>query len=145
MSEVEEKVRSVLDGSQTLYLSTAAASGEPWAAGAFFAPSDLFTLGLVLELTGKTLANIKTNRRAAVIVSSGSPFDVFLQGLADVEIVDDEAGREDVKQALLSRAPQIEPFFGIPLEAVRLRLRSWRATDVPAGWLPGKELQAPGS
>lgn len=50
-----------------------------------------------------------------------------------------------MKQALLSRAPQIKPFFGIPLEAVRLRLRSWRTTDVPAGWLPGKELQAPGS
>jgi hypothetical protein len=46
------------------------------------------------------------------------------------------------KAALLAKAPQIEPFLAAPLEAVRLHVRCWRATDVANGWLPGKTLEA---
>jgi|GEM_PF-3992727 len=142
MSEVEEKVRNVLEGSSSLFLSTTA-SDEPWVAGAFFAEVDLLTLVMVLELHGKSLTNIRSNPRAAVVVSSGSPFEPYLQGAADVVIVDDDQELEGVKRALLKKAPQIEPFFAAPLAAVRLHMRMWRATDVVNGWLPGKELKAP--
>ncbi len=139
-SEIEEKIRAILERLPSLYLSTAA-SDEPWVAGGFFAESDLFTLNMALELTGKTLSNIKANPRVAVVVSSGSPFEPFLQGAAVASVVSDGQEREAVKRALLTKAPQTEPFFEYPFEAVRLRVTSWRVTDVVNGWLPGKELK----
>jgi hypothetical protein len=98
---------------------------------------------MVLESGGKTLSNIKANPRVALVVSSGSPFEPFLQGSADVVLIPDERKVEDVKNALRNKAPQIEPFFGAPLEAVRLSVRRWRVTDVVNGWLPGREVEAP--
>lgn len=141
MSEVETKVRNVLAERPSLFLATS--GDEPWVAGGFFAESDPFTLSMVLESGGTTLTNIKANPRVALVVSSGSPFEPFLQGSADVSLVDDPAETEEIKTSLLGKAPEIEPFFGAPLQAVRLHVRRWRATDVTNGWLPGKVLEAP--
>ena len=143
MSEVEAKVRDVLGALPSLFLATS--GDEPWVAGGFFAESDPFTLSMVLETGGTTLANIKANPRVAVVVSSGSPFEPFLQGSADVTLVEDPGETEEIKKALLAKAPQVEPFFGAPIQAVRLHVRCWRATDVTSGWLPGKVLEAPTS
>jgi len=141
-SEVEAVVRSLLT-QPTLFLSTSA-EGEPWGAGAFFVESGLFTLSLGLELHGRTLTNIRNNPRVALVVSNGNPFEPFLQGAADAEVLDDDA-LEVTAASLLAKAPQIEPFLGAPMAAVRLHVRSWRATDVANGWLPGREIQAPAS
>lgn len=138
---VEEKVRSVLAGRTTLFLSTAV-NDAPWGAGTFFAESDLFTLAIVLETGGTTLSNIRANPRVAAVVSSGSPFEPFLQGDGTAVELTDEREVEATKAALLAKAPEIAPFLQIPLVALSLRIRRWRATDVPNGWLPGKELLA---
>jgi hypothetical protein len=97
----------------------------------------------VLELHGRTLGNIRQNPQVAVVVSNGQPFEPFLQGAGEAEELDGEEELAAVKERLLAKAPQIEPFFGAPIAAVRLHLRLWRATDVVKGWLPGKELVAP--
>ena len=139
---VAAKVRGVLASRRTMFLGTAAAD-RPWVAGVFFAESDLFTLALVLETSGTTLANIRANPNVALAVSSGSPFEPFLQGDAEAVILTGEDALEATKQALRAKAPEIEPFFQAPLTAVSLRVRRWRATDVASGWLPGKVLAAP--
>ena len=141
MNEVETKVREVLAALPTLFLATSCGD-EPWVAGGFFAESDPFTLVMVLESSGTTLRNIKANPRVSVVVSSGNPFTAFLQGSADVSLVTEASEVQAAKAALLAKAPQIEPFLAAPLEAVRLHVRCWRATDVPNGWLPGKTLEA---
>ncbi len=124
-----------------MYLSTAA-DDEPWGAGAFFAESDPFTLSLVLELHGRTLRNIRRNPRVALVVSSGDPFEPFLQGAADAEVLENAAEIKATTDLLRVKAPQIEPLLGMPMAAVRLHVTMWRATDVVKGWLPGKELRA---
>lgn len=139
--EVEDKVRELLAGAKSLYLSTTAGDA-PWGAGAHFAEVDPFTLLLVLEASGRTLSNIRANPRVAMVVSSGAPYDPFLQGDADVEVVTDEAEDQQIRSALLAKVPEIEPFLHAPLVAVRLLVRRWRATDVPNGWLPGREIVA---
>ena len=141
---MEGLVRRLLAGAPTMYLSTAA-DDEPWGAGVFFAESGPFELSLVLELGGGTLGNIRRNPRAALVVSNGDPFAPFLQGAADAEVLEDDAEVEATADALRAKAPQIEPLLGAPVAALRLRVRRWRATDVANGWLPGKELPAPGS
>lgn len=144
LGEVEDLVRRLLAGAPTMYLSTTA-DDEPWGAGVFFAESGLFDLSLVLEEHGRTLHNIRRNPRVALVVSSGNPFEPFLQGAADAELLEDDEEVKATTDALRTKAPQIEPLLGAPMVAVRLHVRRWRATDVVNGWLPGKELLAPGA
>lgn len=139
--EVEEVVRRLLAGAPTMYLSTTA-DDEPWGAGAFFAESDLFHLSLVLEEHGRTLGNIRRNPRLALVVSSGNPFEPFLQGAADAELLEDDDEFRATVEALRTKAPEIEPLLSVPMVAVQLHVSRWRATDVVNGWLPGKELLA---
>jgi Pyridoxamine 5'-phosphate oxidase len=138
---IQEKVRSVLAGRATLFLSTAA-QDAPWGAGTFFAEDGLFELAIVLEPHGTTLANLRANPRVAVVVSSGSPFEPFLQGEGTAAELTEEAEVEATKAGLLAKAPEVAPFLQTPLVAVALRIRRWRATDVASGWLPGKVLLA---
>lgn len=142
--EVEEVVRRLLAGASTMYLSTTA-DDEPWGAGSFFAESDPFNVSLVLEEHGRTLRNIRRNPRVALVVSSGNPFEPFLQGSADAELLENEDQFEATTDALRAKAPQIEPLLSGPMVAVQLHVRLWRATDVMNGWLPGKELVPEGT
>lgn len=134
-----EAALEILAGAQTFFLSTTAGD-EPWGAGAFFAETDLFELSVVIELHGRTLRNIRQNPRVAVVVSSGNPFEAFLQGAATVEIFEDEATITATAELLKAKAPQIAPILGAPIVALRLHVTQWRVTDIMNGWLPGKEL-----
>ena len=138
---VEDKVRSLLGGAQTMFLSTCS-DGVPWGAGTFFAESDSFTLSLVLEAQGRTLANIKANPDVAIVVSNGDPYAPFLQGHATAVVLgDDDKAR--TCESIVAKAPQSAPFMDAPIVPVSLQVSKWRVTDVVNGWLPGKELAAP--
>jgi hypothetical protein len=54
-SEVEGLVRDTLAAHQSFYLAMTSEAG-PWVNGAYFAETGLFTLSLVLEQRGRTLA-----------------------------------------------------------------------------------------
>ena len=142
-AEVESVVARLLAGLPTLFLSTSA-DDEPWGAGAFFAESDPFTLSLILEMHGRTLGNIRRNPRVGLVVSDGNPFAPFLQGSADAVVLGDDHDMQAAVDALRAKAPQIEPFLGAPVTAIRLHVRRWRATDAVNGWIPGRELVPPG-
>lgn len=143
MSEVRDKVRDILATSATLFLSTSS-NDTPWVAGGFFVESDEFTLSMVLEGTGSTMRNIQANPNVAVVLSTGSPFDPFLQGSATVELLSGGEETDLVKKALIAKSPQTEQFLAapIPLQAVRLTVTKWKATDVVNGWIPARELLA---
>jgi hypothetical protein len=136
---VQDKVRQLLAANKTMFLSTSA-SDSPWVAGTFFAESDLFRLTMILETTGKSLANIQANRKVAIVVSSGSAFEPFLQGEGEAVVLYGDGDIDATKNALLAKAPEIEPLLRFPVAAVTLDIRRWRATDVLAGWVPGKVL-----
>ncbi|MEO6086623.1 MAG: pyridoxamine 5'-phosphate oxidase family protein [Umezawaea sp.] len=138
-SEVERVVLDTLAAHKSFYLATSGSNG-PWVNGAYFAESGPFTLDLVLEQRGRTLAAIRENPTVAVVISTGSPADPFLQAQATVEVLDAGAEEDEVRRVLLAKIPEIEPFLAAPLNAVRLSIPVWRVTDVPRGWLPGREL-----
>ena len=135
---IEQVVIDRLAGSHSFTVATSGPEG-PWVAGAFFVESDPFTLELVLEKSGRTLRNITANPQVAVLVAAGTPFEPFLQGQAEAEIVTGEADAA-VRAALVAKVREAAPFLLAPIHAVRLRVSSWRATDVQNGWLPGKVL-----
>ena len=140
-TEVEDFLRGILAAHSSLYLATSGSSG-PWVNGVYFAETGLFTLSLALEQRGRTLAAIRQNPRVAVIVSTGSPGDPFLQAQAMAEVVIGDAA-EEVRRVLLAKVPAAEPFLAAPIETVTLRVAEWRVTDVRNGWFPGRELAAP--
>jgi hypothetical protein len=140
-TDVERVVRETLAAHPALYLATSGELG-PWVGGTFFVDEDVFDLALVLETHGRTLTAIRRNPRVAVVVSSGNPFEPFLQAQAVATIL---GGPEvdAVGRALVAKVPQAEAFLSHPHEAVRLTVAAWRATDVVNGWLPGLELRNP--
>lgn len=137
-STIERVVVERLASSHSFTLATAGPEG-PWVAGAFFVEADPFTLELVLEKSGRTIRNITVNPTVAVLVAAGTPFEPFLQAQAEAEVVtgDDDAA---VRARLVAKVPEAAAFLQAPILAVRLRVASWRATDVLNGWLPGKVL-----
>lgn len=141
VDDVEDKVRSLLGGAQTMFLSTCS-DGVPWGAGTFFAESDLFTLSLVLEAQGRTLGNLRANPEVAIVVSNGDPYAPFLQGQATAVVLGDD-DKPRTCESIMAKAPQSAPFMDAPIVPVSLRVTKWRVTDVVNGWLPGKELAAP--
>jgi len=139
--EVEELLTRTLAGASTMFLSTCSTEGEPWGAGVFFAEADPFTLRLIVEASGRTLRNIAANPNVAIVVSTGSPFEPFLQGSADAVV--DPDGIDSTKAALVAKSPECAPLLdgGMPVAAVRLDIQTWRVTDVANGIFPGVELQ----
>ncbi|WP_370970794.1 pyridoxamine 5'-phosphate oxidase family protein [Amycolatopsis sp. cg9] len=138
---IADLVRSTLSAHKSLFLATSGSSG-PWVGGVYFAESGEFTLNLVLEDRGRTLAAIRENPVVSVVVSTGSPMQPFLQAQALAEVVGaDEDAR--VRELLVGKVPEAAPFLSAPVTAVRLTVRNWRATDIANGLLPGVELPGP--
>ncbi len=139
---LEERLRVLLADTATLKLATAGGAVSPWLAAAFFAEADLFTLRLMIERQGKTLANVHADPRVAVMIETGNPMALFVQGEGRAWQVDGD-GRE-FRDALVDKTPASEPLVRLPnLVPVRIEIARWLLTDVPAGWLPAKELRAP--
>jgi nitroimidazol reductase NimA-like FMN-containing flavoprotein (pyridoxamine 5'-phosphate oxidase superfamily) len=139
--EVKNTVRELLATNKTLVLSTSA-NDRPWIAGAYFAESDPFHLTLILETAGRSLANIRVNPNVAVTVSLWSPFELYLQGEGDAEVLITDEQLEAARNAVRAKAPEIELLKFRPA-GVMITIRHWRATDVAIGWRPGKELVPP--
>lgn len=133
---VEALVRETLAAHKSLYLATTGADG-PWVSGVYFAENGLYELLLVLEERGRTLKAIRENPKVAVVVATGSPMAPFLQARAIAEIVADDVA---LQRRLIAKVPEAAPFLDTPIRSVRLTVPSWRVTDIPNGWLPGKEI-----
>jgi Pyridoxamine 5'-phosphate oxidase len=140
VSEVDAAVRETLAAHKSMYLATSGSAG-PWVGGVYFAELDPVTLVLVLEQRGRTLAAVRENPEVALVVSTGSPAQPFLQARATAEVVDG-ALDADVRRRLLMKVPECAPFLEFPIAAVRLTVSAWRVTDLRRGWLPGKEITA---
>jgi len=139
--EVKNTVRELLATNKALFLSTCA-NDRPWVAGVYFAESDAFHLTLIFETDGRSLANIRINPHIAVSVSTGSAFDLYLQGEGDAEVLAGGEHLDAARNAVRAKAPEIE-LLKFRAAAVRVTIRHWRATDVTLGWRPGKELRPP--
>jgi hypothetical protein len=139
--EVRNSVRELLATNKVLSLGTCA-NERPWVAGAYFAETDPFHLTLLLEVSSRSLANIRLNPKVAVTLSTGSPFDLHLQGEGDAELDPDDQRLDAAKDAVRAKAPEIE-LLKLRAAAVQVTIRHWRATDVTIGWRPGKDLTPP--
>lgn len=139
-AQVRERLDEILGRHATLELATSSARGEPWLAAAYFASKDPFCLVMMLEKEGRTLANIRANPRVAMMFQTGNPTALFAQADGDAHILPDESS--DFADRIVAKTPESEPLVRLPhLVAVRIDVDRYRLTDLPAGWLPAREIR----
>ncbi|HTM21357.1 MAG TPA: pyridoxamine 5'-phosphate oxidase family protein [Kofleriaceae bacterium] len=138
---IEQRLREILAGNATLTLATADVA--PWVAAAYFAEDGAFVLDLMLEARGRTLANLRARPAIAVMLQDGNPMSPFAQGEGVAEVLAGTGVADEVRSRIIRKTPASAPLVGLPEQyPVRLRIARWRVTDVPAGWLPARELRA---
>ena len=137
---VEALLHRTLAAHKSMFLATAGSDGS-WVSGVYFAERGPHELVLVLEERGRTLKAIRENPEVSLVVSTGSPMEPFLQARGTAVVV---GGAEDelVRQALVAKVPEAGPFLATPVRAVKVAVPRWRVTDIPNGWLPGKDFGA---
>lgn len=134
-------LREILASHPTVTLATAGGALSPWIAAAFFAEDGLFSLEVLLEDRGNTLANIRADPRVAVMIEDGDAFRPFAQGEGRAAV---EAGAGARFAAhIAGKTPVSARMVSLPnLVPVRIQIDRWRITDVGAGWLPAREVAA---
>lgn len=143
-AQVEDKVRETLASHGSMFLAVCT-DNVPWASGVHFAETGLYSLVLVLARHGHTLEAIRANPTVGLVVSSGTPFDPFLQARAAAEILPEGPEADEAVRVLVAKVPSVEPFLSTPHAVVRLTVDRWQATDVRNGWLPARELAGTGA
>jgi hypothetical protein len=138
----EQALTELLAAHATVKLATSDGRGNPWLAAAYFATDGPFVLRLMLEDGGRTLANMRANPNVAVMIENGDAFVLFGQAAGRASLASGE--EETYRAAIAVKTPVSAPLVAIPaLLAVRIDIERWRLTDVPAGWLPAKEVVRP--
>jgi nitroimidazol reductase NimA-like FMN-containing flavoprotein (pyridoxamine 5'-phosphate oxidase superfamily) len=136
---LDEALIQLLKQTATVKISTASHRGAPWVAAAFFAEDGPFSLRVLLEARGRTLANLRANPRVALMIENGNAFSLFAQAEGSVKLVEQEHAL--VRDAIAKKTPASARMVALPnLVVVRIDVECWRLTDVSAGWLPAKEL-----
>jgi nitroimidazol reductase NimA-like FMN-containing flavoprotein (pyridoxamine 5'-phosphate oxidase superfamily) len=139
--EVKNVVRELLATKKTLFLSTSTRD-QPFVAPVYFAESDPFHLTLITERGGRSLANLAHNPNVALILSTGSPFDLYVQGAGHAEVLSDRQQLGAAMDAVRAKAPEIE-LLKLSPAAVRVTIRHWQATDATVGWRPKEDFLPP--
>ena len=105
-----------------------------------------FVLMLMLEPGGATVANLRAHPQVAVMLQHGDAFALFAQAHGHARVVDDDPDADAAyRRAISVKAPEGAQLVAIPsLVPVRIEIDRWRLTDVPAGWLPAREVIRPG-
>lgn len=139
----ERRMAEILASHATVKIATSGGPVSPWVAAAFFAEDGLFSLELLIEARGATLANMQADPRVAIMIEDGDAMRPFAQaqGLA---VIEDGATRELFAAHIAAKTPSSARMVALPgLVPVRLRIQRWRVTDVAAGWLPAREVRRP--
>jgi hypothetical protein len=139
---LEAAIVRLLSSNATLKVATATHRGAPWVATAFFAEDGPFSLYVLLEARGRTLANLEANPRVAVMIENGDAFSLFAQGSGVPKRVEER--HDEIREMIAQKTPASASMVALPnLVAVRIDVEGWRLTDVSAGWIPAKELARP--
>jgi hypothetical protein len=134
---VIERLTELLARTPTIEIATHGAA--PWIAAAFFAEEGPWRLRLMMEARGTTLGNMLGDPRVAVMIQRGDAFSLFAQGAGQARVA--EGAGAAFQAALIAKTPGCAGLVTLPGQVpVVIDLDRWRLTDVPAGWLPGREI-----
>ncbi|GAC1344575.1 MAG: hypothetical protein NVSMB23_19650 [Myxococcales bacterium] len=137
---VDAALRDLLARSKVLKLATAGGPVSPWITSTYFVEDGPARIHLILERTGKGMANVRANPRVALAVDDATPFTIFAQAEGSVRVLEGDAAALRLA-ALRAKVPEIEPLLMGPHFVVEIAVSRWLVTSFPDGWFPAKELR----
>lgn len=137
--EVLARASAILSAHTTVAIASSGAKYSPWILNAYFAEVGT-TLFAMLEKSGKTMANLRSNARVAIVVSVNDPTKDFLQAVATAEILDDRRDAE-IRERLVGKIPYFQTLT--PCAPVALRLDEIFVSSFASGWFPAKVWRKP--
>jgi len=112
--------------------------GAPWATSMFFA-NEALTIYLILEKSGKSMANIKSNPRVALAIDDRVP-NRFVQIGGVAEVLEGSAA-EKGRQIVYDKLPEYRSFFeAVPTCVVKVRPKVIYVSDMARGWFPARTI-----
>jgi general stress protein 26 len=136
-SAIRQVILDVLAQNNAITLATTGGEYSPWLLTAYFTSDDL-TIYLMLETSGKTMANLKRNSEAALLISQNDAMKDFLQAQCDVVLLPDTE-TERVMTMLKTKMPWYQLYT--PCVAARLDVKKWFVSSFSRQWFPAKVLK----
>lgn len=134
--EIKSAILSILSENNAINLATTGGEYSPWILGAYFASDDL-TIYLMLEKSGKTLANLKVNPKGALMISQNDAMKDFLQAQFEAFILPD-SDEAKVRELLVGKMPWYQTYT--PCTPVRLDVQKWFVSSFARQWFPARVL-----
>lgn len=136
-TEVKDVILDILRQNNAITVATTGGEYSPWVLGAYFASDDL-TIYLMLEVAGKTMANLRKNPSVAIQISQNDAMKDFLQATGVATLLP-ESERERVMRMLQAKMPWYRLYT--PCVPVRLDMKKWFVTSLSRQWLPAQVLE----
>ncbi len=136
-AEIKSVILNILSANKAISLATTGGEYSPWILGAYFASEDL-TIYLLLEKSGKTLANLKVNSKGALLISQNDAMKDFLQAEFVATLLP-ESEEARVRELLVAKMPWYQTYT--PCAPVRLDVQKWFVSSLARQWFPAKVLE----
>jgi hypothetical protein len=130
-------ILNILSENNAISLATTGGEYSPWILGAYFASDDL-TIYLLLEKSGKTLANLRQNPKGALMISQNDAMKDFLQAQFEATLLPD-SDEDKVRKMLVAKMPWYQTYT--PCAPVRLDVSKWFVSSLARQWFPAKVLE----
>lgn len=137
-TEIRGKILENFKINDAITIASTGGEYSPWVLGAYFASKEL-DIYVLLETSGKTMANLIKNKDIAVLISKNDAMQDFIQGTGEVEILDDSEEPE-VRKLILEKMPWFQTFT--PVKPVKIKIRKYFISSLQSGWFPAKVFEA---
>jgi hypothetical protein len=122
-----------------IQIATLGGPWSPWILGAYFTAETAggFDILVMVEKHGKSMKNLRVDKRIAFTINSGDATKDFMQGAGIAEVLDD-AEAPAMVAALTKKMPWYQLYT--PCAPVRIRVTEAFVTSFARGWLPARPL-----
>ncbi len=136
-ADIKSAILDILHSNCAINIATTGGEYSPWVLGAYYA-SDGLSLYLMLEVAGKTMANLRKNSSVAIHISQNDAMKDFLQAQGVATILP-ESETDRVMSMLKQKMPWYQVYT--PCLPVRLDMKKWFVSSFARQWFPARVLE----
>jgi hypothetical protein len=136
-ADIKSAILDILHSNCAINIATTGGEYSPWILGAYYA-SDGLSLYLMLEVGGKTMANLRKNPSVAIHISQNDAMKDFLQAQGVATILP-ESETDRVMSMLKQKMPWYQVYT--PCLPVRLDMKKWFVSSFARQWFPARVLE----
>lgn len=136
-NEIKDKIREIFKNNDVITIATTGGELSPWILSAYFASEEL-KIYMFIDTDGKSMVNLRLNKKIAAAVSKNDAMQDFLQGYGTLEILkDSEEGF--VRDLLTKKMPWFKTYT--PVTPVRIDIEKFYVSSFESKWFPARELE----